>query len=1000
MKISGRDSLQKVLFKYISRHYLFLILGIFWPFLKASSQDYFQQQVNYKIQVTLNDQKHELDGFESVEYTNNSPDTLGFLYFHLWPNGYSDNKTELAREIINRDGKKKLFRDPELRGYIDSLDFEIEGQSVKWDLLSGFPDICKLIPNKPLKPGDSITITTPFHLKIPKGVTSRLGHIGESYQISQWYPKPAVYDRSGWHQIPYLDQGEFFSEYGSFDVSITLPVNYTVGATGNLQNVEEKKRLDLLSADNSWMKTPDYAGGYFPPSSSQMKTLRYTENNIHDFAWFADKRFHVLKGRVKLPDSGREVTTWVMFTNQEAQLWKDAISYLNHAIWLFSKWIGDYPYDSYTAVQSALNAGAGMEYPGLTVIGLAGDPYLLDEVLAHEICHSWFYSAIGSDERRFPFMDESLANAYETRYMDGRYPRKKLWEISFNNWKMAKFFHIEDMPVQRIQELQWLVPARNNLEQPVNLAATDYSFDNYGSIVYSKAAKGFNYLRAYLGDSLFDSIMHDYYSEWRNKHPMPEDLRAIFESHTDKDLSWFFDDFLGTTKRLDYKIVRYENQKVLIKNIGELNAPLLIAGLIGDSIRSEKWTDGFEGKKWISTAPDNYSEIRIDPDHKMTELYRLNNNIRTSGIFRKADPVRIQLIYTVEDPDKRYLVYFPSFNWTRSDGFMAGVALQNGIRLLKPVNYFVMPFYTFHSQKLTGYGKISFNKIPYDNFIRLASLTIEGEQFGAPGNQEFHKVKTGIELNFRSNRITNAVYQTAFGNYIAASDLSQILSLSPAKMRSYMQFGYLLERTGIVDPFNILASFESGKSFQKTSLELNYRYSYYGKNNGLDIRIFAGTMLKNESPDAFYAFSASGRSGCEQYLYQGVYPDRFNKFPTTFMSREMSLSEGGLVSPVSDSIGYNRWICSLSLLSSLPGKTSRIPVKPFVNLLLTDNGHRTTDKSPLFFEAGFKAGIWDFFEIYFPMLVSNNINSFTGSYKNRIRFVLKLDKLNPSRFKP
>jgi len=558
--------MQKPLLKYVFRYYVLLSFGIFCPFLKASSQDYFQQQVNYKIHVTLNDRKHELNGFESVEYINNSPDTLGFLYFHLWPNAYSDNRTELARELFRANGKSKLFNDTELKGYIDSLDFETEGHPFQWNLLSEDPDICKIILNNPLKPGDTINITTPFHVKIPKGITSRLGHIGESYQISQWYPKPAVYDRSGWHQMPYLDQAEFYSEFGSFDVSITLPSNYIVGATGDLQNEEEKKQLEILSADTSWMNTLDFGGAGFPASSSQMKTLRYTENQIHDFAWFADKRFHVLKDKVKLPDSGREVTIWAMFTNQEASLWMNARSYISHALLCYSKCIGDYPYNTFTGIQSALNSGSGMEYPGLTVIGLAKDPYLLDEVLAHEICHNWFYSALGSNERRFPFMDESIVSAYESRYMDERYPGKKLWEIDIKNRKLAKFFQIEEMPVQRIQELEWLVPARRNSEQPINLAAPDYSIENYGSIIYNKAAQGFNYLRSYLGDSLFDSIMHDYYHTWKNKHPRPEDLKAVFESHTEKDLSWFFDDFLGTTRRLDYKIVRFENQKVLIKN--------------------------------------------------------------------------------------------------------------------------------------------------------------------------------------------------------------------------------------------------------------------------------------------------------------------------------------------------------------------------------------------------------------------------------------------------
>ena len=488
--------MQKLQLKNIPSLYLFLVIGIIWPFMKVSSQDYFQQEVNHTIQVTLNDVRHELNAHESVEYINNSPDTLSFLYFHLWPNAYSNNKTELARQIFGMNGKSRLFNDPELQGFIDSVDFEVDGNKVQWDLLPGSPDICKIILNKPLKHGDTIIITTPFHVKLPKGVTSRLGHIGESYQISQWYPKPAVYDMSGWHQMPYLDQGEFYSEFGSFDVSITLPANYVVGATGNLQNEEEKKMLDMLSADTSWIRNPYIISTGFPESSKQMKTLRYTENNIHDFAWFADKRFHVLKGKVKLPDSDREVTTWAMFTDQEAHLWRNAILYINNAIWYFSKWIGDYPYNNFTAVQSALNSGAGMEYPGLTVIGLASDPYLLDEVIAHEICHSWFYSAIGSDERRFPYMDESIASAYESRYLNERYPGKKYWEVGFKNRKLAKFFHIDEMPMQRIRELEWLIPARQNLEQPVNLTSTDYSYSNYGSLIYNKAAQGFNYLRA------------------------------------------------------------------------------------------------------------------------------------------------------------------------------------------------------------------------------------------------------------------------------------------------------------------------------------------------------------------------------------------------------------------------------------------------------------------------------------------------------------------------
>ncbi|WP_372948614.1 M1 family metallopeptidase [Mariniphaga sp.] len=989
--LSIKNNLKIPLGIFFIRRVFFISMFVFLTFYLASSQAYFQQEVNFEINVSLKDSLHELQAFEKTEYINHSPDTLHFLYFHLWPNGYSNNNTPLAKQVFRTNGKSKLFDDPELRGFIDSLDFKVNDRQVQWNLLPGQPDICRIDLNEPLKSGDTINITTPFRVKIPKGVTSRLGHIGESYQISQWYPKPAVYDRNGWHQMSYLDQGEFFSEFGRFEVNITLPENYIVGATGNLQNQSEIEKLEKLAADTSWVIASHIGSVPFPVSSKHLKTLHYMASNVHDFAWFADKRFNVMKGKVSLPGSGREVTTWTMFTNRQSNLWKDALDYVNDVILWASEKIGDYPYESFTAVQSALSAGYGMEYPGITVIGLAEDAYSLDEVLVHEILHNWFYSAVATNERKYPFLDEGIVSAFTARYMKEKYPLKKLWQVYFKNWKLASFLNIDHLPVEHMQELEWLVQARNNLEQPINLPATGYSDLNYGIILYNKAATAFNYLRASLGDSLFDATMREYYQNWKFMHPHPNDLRIVLENVTDKDLTWFFDDLLGTTQRLDYKMARLENQKLLVKNEGELVSPLVIAGMTGDSIYFEKWVDGFANEKWIELPEGDYSEIKIDPGHVMPEIFRMNNNIQKNGPFPKADPIQTQLLFTVDDPEKLTLMYLPAVNWSRENGFMLGMAFHNGFIIPKPVEYFVMPFYAFGNKDLAGFGKISFNITSYDKFIRLAAISLEGTQFGAPGNQNYQKVKTGVDLYFRNRDMTSPITQKVFGNYIAASSLHQIEQSEKAQMNSYLQFGYQFERNSLMNPFSLLADFESGKSHQKVSVELNYRLSYYGQDNGLDIRLFAGIMLKEDSEIPFYAFSPGGRSGRELYLYEGTYPDRFAVFPTSFWSRQMSLSEGGLVSPINDSLGYSCGLVSLSLTSSLPGKTSRLPVKPFVNLLLNDKGFGSRNNSPVFFEAGLKTGIGNIFEIYVPLLVSKNIDSATETFKNRIRFVFSLD---------
>ncbi|MEN6589543.1 MAG: M1 family metallopeptidase, partial [Proteiniphilum sp.] len=804
-------------------------------------------------------------------------------------------------------------------------------------------------------------------------------------------PKPAVYDRYGWYPISYLDQGEFYSEFGRFDVRITLPEHYTVGATGNLQDSTELARLHALAADSTWKSIRMLGKTKKIPLSTTTKTLHYTGENIHDFAWFADQQFNVMKGTIRLPESGKKVTTWVMLTARQSRLWQKALRYTNEAIMDFSHLVGDYPYGSFTLVQSPLSAGLGMEYPGLAVIGPTKNAWTLENVITHEIAHTWFYGALGFNERRYPFLDEGLSTNYEDREMADKYPDKKLWEIMVKTKKQAMFLHADQLPAKTLQELQWLIPARNNTEQPLDLPSADYNRVNYGQMIYAKTSMGFTYLRAYLGDSLFDAAMRDFYQQWKFRHPGPDDLRAAFERRTSEDLSWFFNDFVGTTKHLDYQIVKVEKQQLLVSNRGELVSPLLIAGLSGDSVCFKQWVAGFTGEKWIALPEGDYTEIKIDPNHDMPELYRLNNNIRTSGLFPKSDQVQLQLLAGIEDPENIPLMYIPLVNWNRENGLMAGVALYKGVVSPLPLEYLLIPFYSFNRTKLAGFGKIAYHFTPYNHLIRMATFSLQGTQFGAPGDQDYRKLMASMDIQFRKNKSTNPIQHSMYGRFVLVSDLSQILHPGPAKMNRYFQTGYHVQNTSLVNPYSLLLSFEVGSTFSKTAVDISYTQSYSGKNNGLDIRFFAGAVLKNSSAKTFHLLAPAGRSGRELYLYEGIYPDRFAVFPGSFLSRQITFSEGGLVSPVYQALGYSKWLLSLTFTSSLPGILSKTGVKPFANVVWNDHGLSTRYDSPFFIEAGLKAGIANIFDIYVPLLVSRNIHSVTGPVKERIRFVINLD---------
>ncbi|CAH0998850.1 hypothetical protein LEM8419_00165 [Neolewinella maritima] len=480
--------------------------------------DYFQQDVSYDIRVRLDDRRHELHGDLTLQYTNNAPHALDSLYFHLWPRAYSSETTAFARQLLRNGSTRFHFADPSLRGTLDSLSFRVADQPAAFRYTDD-PDIGVLLLPTPLSSGATVTVTTPFRVKIPRSF-SRLGRVGESYQLTQWYPKPAVYDRTGWHPMPYLDQGEFYSEFGYFRVQLTLPENYVVAATGVLQESAERDWL-LARADStarSLAQHSDLPTGYvaepYPASSAREKTITYTAERVHDFAWFADKRFAVLHDTLHLRDAPA-TDVWAFFTQTEADLWQHSLTYLKRATRFYSDRVGTYPYPQVTGVQSALSAGAGMEYPMITVIGRSGSAYGLDEVLAHEVGHNWFYGILGSNERDHPWMDEGLNSYYEGRYTQQYYPERS--------------GRMQVIPGREIDldALGYRFLRRMGRDQAPDTPSDSLSQFNYFMGAYSKPELVLQQLEQRIGRDALDATFQRYYTQWQFRHPQPEDLYAV-----------------------------------------------------------------------------------------------------------------------------------------------------------------------------------------------------------------------------------------------------------------------------------------------------------------------------------------------------------------------------------------------------------------------------------------------------------------------------------------
>jgi hypothetical protein len=622
---------------FLMFHRLLLVLSVL-PFQLSAQTPYFQQEVRYTIRATLNDRDHTLDAHIRMEYTNHSPDSLPEIRMHLWANAYKNKQTAFCRQKL-RDGNSRFYFAPEEEsGYFKNIDFTVNGQKTVWQVDKKNPDIAVLLLAQPLPPGGKITIETPFFLKIPASF-SRLGHVGTSYQITQWYPKPAVYDHLGWHDMPYLDIGEFYAEFGAFDVTITLPENYVVGATGALQTPSEVAFLQQKEAETrreiarrtallSDKKQKKTARDTFPTSATTTKTLRYTAADVHDFAWFADKRFYVLKDTARLA-SGRTVDCWAMFTEADFDLWQKGAFYVRRAVEFYSQHIGEYPWPHATAVHSALSAGAGMEYPMITVIGNESTGKGLDNVITHEVGHNWFYGILGSNERDHAWMDEGLNSYYENRYMqayygsdnlDGMLPRRV-----FNSAQSGS-----------VRENAYLMLAREGADTPPDTPADEFWFITYGIQVYMKTAMCLEWLERSLGKTRFDSAMQAYYQRWKFRHPYPDDLRASWRE-TGVEAGWFFQ-AMQTQRRFDMALTKVQRNpdsfQLTVKNRGRLSAPFSITALRdGQPVQTLWYPAPAQNAQTVSFPALDADAFVLDHEHATLDVNRQNNTRRAGGLF-------------------------------------------------------------------------------------------------------------------------------------------------------------------------------------------------------------------------------------------------------------------------------------------------------------------------------------------------------------------------------
>jgi hypothetical protein len=573
---------------------------------------YWQQRVDYRIAATLDTARGEIRGRETVHYTNNSPDALGYVWMHLEQNicGPGSITEKLDQPPIVFLGSTFDFTCKGFRGGVTLERVSVSGRTIRPDV---FGTTMRIDLPRPLATGRAVDIDIVWRFLVPPYGAGRMGRDGPLYEIAQWYPRLAVYDDlRGWNHEPYIGAGEFYLEYGSFDVSLTVPANYVVLATGTLQNPAavltptQQRRLAMARSSTQPVAviTADEAGtARSRPAGPGQLTWHFAADSVRDFAFAAGPE-------LRWDASGYEGILIQTFYRPKARQWEEANRMGREAIKYFSEQWYRYPYPQASTVEGPIQ---GMEYPMLTFVPNSPTREDLQWVLSHEFGHEWFPMVVGSNERLYPWMDEGF-NTFIDLTGAARY---------FAGTPYGDSIEVHPLHLYRDHALA-------GSEQPLMIRPVEGK-DLFWT-AYQKPALMLQILRhEVLGKERFDPAFRAYIRAWAYKHPSPADFFRIMRDASGMDLDWFWRDWIYTTARLDQAVDSLGTEKIFLSNRGTMTLPLEMDLTYQDGstervkLPVEMWNLGPRFAYPLKSGK-TVTRVVLDPRQALPDVERGNNS--------------------------------------------------------------------------------------------------------------------------------------------------------------------------------------------------------------------------------------------------------------------------------------------------------------------------------------------------------------------------------------
>ncbi|WP_183579353.1 M1 family metallopeptidase [Mucilaginibacter sp. X5P1] len=589
---------------------------------------YWQNRADYQLAATLNDQTNEISGSETLTYTNNSPQKLGFLWMQVEQNLFKQDSRGTA--IVPLSGSRNWGRGQIFDAGDKIKSIKVDGVDVKYLITDTRMQV--FLPKELAADGGKVKVKIEWSFTPPNYGSDRMGVLdtknGKIYQVAQWYPRMCVYDDvMGWNTLPYTGPGEFYLEYGDFDLSITVPANHIVLASGELQNPgdvytsEQQKRWAQAAESEKTVLIRSAAEVTDPasrPAGKSTLTWHFKIKNARDASWASSAAFIVDAAKMDLPSGKKSIAISAYPVESDGNdAWGRSTEYVKKSIeYNSAKWF-EYPYPAATAVAGIVG---GMEYPGIVFCGSKAKGKELWGVNDHEFGHTWFPMIVGSNERLYGWMDEGF-NTF------------------INGLSTADFNNGEYKPTKPMD--MHMIGARftNPTLEPVLTAPADLKEANTGTLLYRKPSAGLVLLREQiLGPERFDLAFRTYIERWAYKHPTPDDFFRTIENVSGESLQWFWRGWFINNWRLDVAVsdVKYvdgdptKGALITIDNLDKMAMPVILE-IKTKSGKTERikypveiW-ERFATRTFKYPSTEPIESVTYDPDNVLPDYNPANN---------------------------------------------------------------------------------------------------------------------------------------------------------------------------------------------------------------------------------------------------------------------------------------------------------------------------------------------------------------------------------------